>query len=158
MCHSIFVGLAFFIIFDFIWWFLMLISLYGPAHTILVLIPIAVHGRLNFLLPWKFFMNICRLLIVFEINFFEKFFQKYHLCVKQFGSRSGPTLIWVRSCLYKFSVDDTKSQRVKQAFASHMHNYEGAQWLSGRVLDSRLKGRGFQPHRRHFVVSLSKTH
>ena len=32
----------------------------------------------------------------------------------------------------------------------------GAQWLSGRVLDSRLKGRGFEPHWRHFVVSLSK--
>ena len=33
---------------------------------------------------------------------------------------------------------------------------QGAQWLSGRVLDSRPKGRGFEPHRRHCVVSLSK--
>ena len=32
----------------------------------------------------------------------------------------------------------------------------GAQWLSGRVLDSRPKGRGFEPHWRHCVVSLSK--
>ena len=32
----------------------------------------------------------------------------------------------------------------------------GAQWLSGRVLDLRLRGRGFQPHRGHCVVSLSK--
>ena len=32
----------------------------------------------------------------------------------------------------------------------------GAQWLSGRVLDSRPKGRGFEPHLRHCVVSLSK--
>ena len=31
---------------------------------------------------------------------------------------------------------------------------EGAQWLSGRVLDSRQKGRGFEPHRRHCVVVL----
>ena len=30
--------------------------------------------------------------------------------------------------------------------------------LSGRVLDSRLRNRGFEPHRRHCVVSLSKTH
>ena len=30
----------------------------------------------------------------------------------------------------------------------------GAQWLSGRVLDSRLRGRGFEPHRHHCVVSL----
>ena len=33
---------------------------------------------------------------------------------------------------------------------------EGAQWLSGRVLDSRPKGGGFEPHRRHCVVSLTK--
>ena len=32
----------------------------------------------------------------------------------------------------------------------------GAQWLSGSVLDSRLRGRGFEPHWRHCVVSLSK--
>ena len=35
-------------------------------------------------------------------------------------------------------------------------HHEGAQWLSGRALDSRPKGRGFEPHRRHCVVSLSK--
>ena len=29
-------------------------------------------------------------------------------------------------------------------------------WLSGRVLDSRPRDRGFEPHRRHCVVSLSK--
>ena len=32
----------------------------------------------------------------------------------------------------------------------------GAQWLSGRVLYSRPKGCGFEPHRRHCFVSLSK--
>ena len=32
----------------------------------------------------------------------------------------------------------------------------GAQWLSGRVLDSRLRGLGFEPHQCHCVVSLSK--
>ena len=34
----------------------------------------------------------------------------------------------------------------------------GAQWLGGRVLDSRRKGCVFEPHPRHCVVSLSKTH
>ena len=37
----------------------------------------------------------------------------------------------------------------------------GAQWLGGRVLDSRPKGRGAAGsslHQRHCVVSLSKTH
>ena len=32
------------------------------------------------------------------------------------------------------------------------------QWLSGRVLDSSPSGRGFKPHPRHCVRSLSKTH
>ena len=32
----------------------------------------------------------------------------------------------------------------------------GAQWLNGRLLDLRSKGRRFEPHRRHWVVSLSK--
>ena len=33
----------------------------------------------------------------------------------------------------------------------------GAQWLSGRALDSRPKVRWFEPHRRHCIMSLSKT-
>ena len=31
-----------------------------------------------------------------------------------------------------------------------------AQWLSGRVLDSRPKGCGLEPHRRHCVVVLEQ--
>ena len=34
------------------------------------------------------------------------------------------------------------------------HINAGAQWLSGRVLESRPRGRGFEPHRRHCVVVL----
>ena len=33
---------------------------------------------------------------------------------------------------------------------------KGIQWLSGRVLGSRSRGRGFESHRRHCIVSLSK--
>ena len=32
----------------------------------------------------------------------------------------------------------------------------GAQWLSGRVLDSRPKGRRFEPRRRHCVLVLEQ--
>ena len=46
----------------------------------------------------------------------------------------------------------------KDAKAHFDFFFSGAQWLSGRVLDSRPKGRGFEPHRHHCVVSLSKTH
>ena len=35
---------------------------------------------------------------------------------------------------------------------------KGVQWLSGRVIDSKLRGYRFKPHRYHLVVSLSKTH
>ena len=35
-------------------------------------------------------------------------------------------------------------------------NQIGAQWLSGRVLNSRPKGRGFEPHRCHCVVVLEQ--
>ena len=38
-----------------------------------------------------------------------------------------------------------------------LHNYFlGAQWLSGRVLDSRPRGCGSEPHRRHCVVVLEQ--
>ena len=47
------------------------------------------------------------------------------------------------------SISDNNKGNVTVAF-------KGAQWLSGRVLDSRLKGRGFEPHRRHCVVVLEQ--
>ena len=40
---------------------------------------------------------------------------------------------------------------------TNMSYREGAQWLNGRVLDSRPKGRGFETYRRHCIVSLSKS-
>ena len=36
------------------------------------------------------------------------------------------------------------------------HHAAGGQWLSGRVLDSRPRGRGFEPHRRQCVVVLEQ--
>ena len=35
---------------------------------------------------------------------------------------------------------------------------QGVQWLIGRGLDSRPRCSGFEPHWRHCIVSLSKTH
>ena len=34
----------------------------------------------------------------------------------------------------------------------------GSAWLSGRVLDLRSRGCGFEPHQRHCVMSFSMTH
>ena len=41
-------------------------------------------------------------------------------------------------------------------FLKYSMKIKGAQWLIGRVLDSRPKGRGFEPHRRHCVVVLEQ--
>ena len=48
------------------------------------------------------------------------------------------------------------SQGYKSGLLNHNALCSGAQWLSGRVLDSRPKGCGFEPHQRHCVVSLRK--
>ena len=50
----------------------------------------------------------------------------------------------------------TSSQMVAKLERTDNKYSEGAQWLSGRVLDSRPKGRRLEPHRRHCFVSLSK--
>ena len=43
-----------------------------------------------------------------KINLLEKFFQEYHQSIKQFGSRSGPTVCDLGpNCLQKLSADDT---------------------------------------------------
>ena len=50
-----------------------------------------------------------------------------------------------------------KLPRISGCCILHKNNVmKGAQWLSGKVLDSRPKGRGFEPRQRNYVVSLSK--
>ena len=39
-----------------------------------------------------------------------------------------------------------------------LYLFMGAQWLSGRVLDSRPRGCRYEPHRCHCVVVLEQTH
>ena len=65
------------------------------------------------------------------------------------GPKNGQT---VTCPLYKFII------KYSVDIANNVNPDLGAQWLSGRVLDSRLRGRRFEPHRLRCVVSLSKTH
>ena len=44
-----------------------------------------------------------------------------------------------------------------RAFGRREWLLQRAQWLSGRVLDSRSRFCGFEPHRGHCVVALSMT-
>ena len=57
--------------------------------------------KLHLWTPEKLLMLFCSLLIFFKINFFEKFFQEYHLSFKRFV---GPDL--GLNCLQKLSTDD----------------------------------------------------
>ena len=45
------------------------------------------------------------------------------------------------------------SDKIKQMLLKFYFNLDsGEQWFSSRVLDSRPRGRGFEPHWRHCVV------
>ena len=70
---------------------------------------------------------------------------------------------------HKFSVFENFKKVFKKSFKSPwiLHKLAcmnlgnsthiwGTQWLSGRVLDSRPRGCGFEPQQRHCIVSLNK--
>ena len=57
------------------------------------------------------------------------------------------------NCTNKSTAKHEKKNNIKDVFVWRL---EGAQWLSGRVLDTRPKGRGLEPHRRHCVVVLEQ--
>ena len=63
-------------------------------------------------------------------------------------------------CMHMFKVSDLSFfVKLKNKISKiKITMFKGVQWLSGRVLDSRLRGCGFEPHRHHCVASLSKTH
>ena len=54
-----------------------------------------------------------------------------------------------------YTVKTVLSSQLKIAITKVLMD-KRALWLSGRVLDSRPKGRGFEPHWRHCDVSLGK--
>ena len=51
-------------------------------------------SSLKSLPPVKFFLLFLSPVDFFKINFFEKFFQEYHLSVRQIRSRSGLMFCW----------------------------------------------------------------
>ena len=53
-------------------------------------------------------------------------------------------------------IQSGRSGSVVECLTRDLRFAGGAQWLSGRVLDSRPKGREFEPHRRHCVVVLEQ--
>ena len=52
-------------------------------------------------------------------------------------------------------LENTRFRTQSQGGCYILHP-KGAQWLNGRMLDSRPRGHGFEPHRRHCVVVLEQ--
>ena len=52
-------------------------------------------------------------------------------------------------------LENTRLRTMSQG-GCHILHPNGARWLNGRVLDSRPRGHGFEPHRRLCVVVLEQ--
>ena len=55
-------------------------------------------------------------------------------------------------CLAGSEQTDPKRNLSKKKIGELQHLLKGAQWRSGRLLDSRPRGRGFEPQRLHCIV------
>ena len=63
----------------------------------------------------------------------------------------------LEQCYHLTSTDaDAVAVILLLSFHSKIHIPKGVQWLGGRVLDSKLRGRGFKPHQRRCVVVLEQ--
>ena len=78
--------------------------------------------------------SIYRYSSILPKNIFLKLSSAYYIC-----------------CMCKINL-----LQIKNIFCQALSAKGGAQWLSGRVLDLRPRGRGFKPHQHHCVVSLSE--
>ena len=58
--------------------------------------------------------------------------------------------------LSQFYTHMAEKQTSAEAFKYKVKTRVGARWLSGRLLDSRPKGRWFEPHRCHCLVVLEQ--
>ena len=59
------------------------------------------------------------------------------------------------SCESSAGMNKSKTHNLSSA-AVMFSALQGAQWLKGRVLDSRPRGRGFKPNKSHCVVVLEQ--
>ena len=91
-CMAKFIGMKRVKIFIGLHWYDFLISFYFHSMFIFVIAcNIFLFRSLIFCMLCNFSCSCCRLLTLFKINFFKKFFHEHYQSVKQFGSRSGPT-------------------------------------------------------------------
>ena len=60
--------------------------------------------------------------------------------------------------IHEATFSDDLKERALSTNHRYVLEYKEARWHSGRASDSEWKGPGFDPDRRHHVMSLSKTH
>ena len=93
----------------------------------------------------KFSCFSCRLLTFFKIDFFKEFFQEHYQYVNV-GPNLGPI------CYQQTTKVTASKERLKYRIQPNYWTsslqliYTIWKGLSGRVLDSRPRGRGFEPH------------
>ena len=100
---------------------------------------------------WSVSLQYLRLSLIFKPSrtSLRLLFGQYSISMHTFGSSILPP-----TNLHRF-VWSVSLQYLRLSFMLK-NPTEGAQWLSGRVLDSRLRDRGFKPHWRHCVVVLEQ--
>ena len=75
-------------------------------------------------------MIFCHLLIFLEIFFFRKFYQEYHLSVKQFGSNALSSLIWVQIVCISYQQTTLVGKELKVKKSIPKFDEEGKQHIS----------------------------
>ena len=96
--------------------------------------------------------SICYIFVIVHFNLMNIYYRKWTLQNKNLNS-----LFQNYNLTYFSKHLEYKSHTISlKKISLTCRHAQGAQWLSGRVLDSRPRGRGFVPHWRHFVVVLEQ--
>ena len=157
--------------------FAEIFTLSSPAPMFSVLANIAHYATSSLIWRnvWTYMMpssakNLSRLKMYIIKGGYSYFCHEYAIYFISWREKTYISFIASPLMKYAFfaSLDEINSIFIPKIWISsiyctvHLHGYlyssEGGQWLSGRVLDSRPRGCGFEPHRHYCVVSLSKTH
>ena len=88
-----------------------------------------------------------------QLTFIRK--RQIILAISRGGGGGGGIFKKLRKC-GRFRENKTLAKISGFTVLTYFITCRGTQWLSGRVLDSRPRGRGFEPHRRHCVVVLEQ--